>query len=1030
MTPFTRSRRLSLRNLVPVLCVGTLFLFSACAGKPLAVPPEPARQTEIALGTPPTTATEEPTTDVVAAPSTGAARPGLAPPPPGLSEKALAQFHYDQAVDLRRSGHPLNYLAAHRLAHEHAKRAYSDGIIYSNDGGVLRDYLYERIWAEYQVGDSDLALSMTEWITRHADRPTTFAAYSMLARFHAWAGNLDKARAALSKSEEIWRIDTAPHTYKWGPFNRQAAIGAVRHAEGDAKAALESYREMVATGPDAEIIVGVREAVVNALRDLGRHKEAEAEARGMLADATRLSGEASMSSLYAHVSLVRVLGDQGRTDEALAIADRALALGAASSAASGAQILDGIVLEKARLLADRRDYQASIDTFNPLLNSAETVSWVASSARWSLVRAEALWQAGRAMDARRIVAAIRDYRMMSFGPDTILTAECTGMLAAIDAELGARDLALALFQEAIPVILAHLEGRTGSSETSVNRERMRRLELVAEAYLDLLAGESAGTAITEANIIADSFRLADIGRTPIVEAAIRQHTQRLEATAAVTADLIRQQQDLGIRIDSLLSQIVALPVDLAPAAAASLRDQIARYRSEREATLARLQRQDPGFAELLQPKPADLATVRGLLLEGEALLAIHVGLRASYVWAVPKRGTAAFARIAIGRDEATRLVGRLLAAVHPKVRTLADFPDLDIAAARDIYRHFVAPVAASLESADILVAATSRPFGKLPLAMLLTEDFTLDRAAAPLFAGYQSAPWLARRFAMVQLPAVRSLVALRGAQPGKMQTGSKPLAAFGAPLFAGPETGPGDPSGPNQLGARGRISLRATLGADLRAADLIADLPPLPDTAQEVSEIAAELGAEPSTSVFIGAAANEAQVKSMNLADRRVLVFATHGLLPHDLPGLTQPALALASPEASGTEGDGLLTMGEILALKLNADWVLLSACNTAAGEDAGADALTGLGRAFFYAGARAILASNWPVETVSARLLTTGVFQRQRADRTLSKASALQQSMLALMDNPGARLPDGSILFSYAHPIFWAPFSLVGDGV
>jgi CHAT domain-containing protein len=129
--------------------------------------------------------------------------------------------------------------------------------------------------------------------------------------------------------------------------------------------------------------------------------------------------------------------------------------------------------------------------------------------------------------------------------------------------------------------------------------------------------------------------------------------------------------------------------------------------------------------------------------------------------------------------------------------------------------------------------------------------------------------------------------------------------------------------------------------------------------------------------------------------------------------------------------GDGLLTMSEIMGLKLNADWVVLSACNTGSGRGgAGAEAISGLGRAFFYAGTRALLVSSWPVETTSARLLTTDVFARMTKDEGLSRADALQQAISALIDRPGQIDPDTKEpLFYYAHPIFWAPFILVGDG-
>ena len=208
----------------------------------------------------------------------------------------------------------------------------------------------------------------------------------------------------------------------------------------------------------------------------------------------------------------------------------------------------------------------------------------------------------------------------------------------------------------------------------------------------------------------------------------------------------------------------------------------------------------------------------------------------------------------------------------------------------------------------------------------------------------------------------------------------------------------------------------------------LAHLPRLPDTADEVFGIATAMNVDVTKSVFVGRRASEDLVKSMDLSKTSVLTFATHGLVPGDLNGLSQPALALSSPSVTGGAEDGLLKMGEILGLKLNADWVVLSACNTGSGEGEGAEAVSGLGRAFFYAGTRAILVSNWPVETTSAKALTTGLFRRQAVEPALRRGEALRQTMLSLIDHDGYRDEFGSIVYSYAHPIFWAPFSLIGD--
>jgi len=201
----------------------------------------------------------------------------------------------------------------------------------------------------------------------------------------------------------------------------------------------------------------------------------------------------------------------------------------------------------------------------------------------------------------------------------------------------------------------------------------------------------------------------------------------------------------------------------------------------------------------------------------------------------------------------------------------------------------------------------------------------------------------------------------------------------------------------------------------------VRQLPPLPETADELRAIAKTLGAS-DADLLLGERASEPVLRQMPLDHYKIIEFATHGLMSGELKGLAEPALVLTPPSQATLDDDGLLTASKIATLKLNADWVVLSACNTAAGDgtpDAGG--LSGLAKAFFYAGARSLLVSHWPVQSDAAVKLTTDAFAELSEDPTIGRAEALRRSMMAMLD------PANSPKF--AHPLYWAPFVLAGEG-
>jgi CHAT domain-containing protein len=361
----------------------------------------------------------------------------------------------------------------------------------------------------------------------------------------------------------------------------------------------------------------------------------------------------------------------------------------------------------------------------------------------------------------------------------------------------------------------------------------------------------------------------------------------------------------------------------------------------------------------------------------------------------------------------------------------------DLEAGSALYQELLAPVEAAWSKADTLLVVANESLGQIPFSMLPISASVLGPAEAGLpLSQFRQTPWLARKVAVAYLPSVSALVTLR-ALPGA-QSGRAAFIGFGDPDFGVHADRSAPQGGGVSRGTRNlKIKHAATWDETQTSADVVPVAVPqsaeeptlnaLPDTREEITAIATALAADLQRDAFFGAQANRQNVLTSDLKRRRIVAFATHGLVAGDLPGLDQPALAL-SPAAGTSISDGLLKLEDILKLSLDADLVVLSACNTAAADGTGAEAVSGLGRGFFYAGARAVLATHWPVETVSARQLVTHLFERYSQDGKLTRAQALRRAMLELIDKEVATDGSGKPVSAYAHPAFWAPYALYGD--
>ena len=332
------------------------------------------------------------------------------------------------------------------------------------------------------------------------------------------------------------------------------------------------------------------------------------------------------------------------------------------------------------------------------------------------------------------------------------------------------------------------------------------------------------------------------------------------------------------------------------------------------------------------------------------------------------------------------------------------------------------PVEALVKDKRHLMVVPAGALTSLPFHLLVTEKPTGSAPDLDNLAAYRDAAWLIKRQAIAVLPSVASLKALRTF--AKKRAGGAPLIGFGDPVF-----NPNEPATTGSERATNRVAARKHTtrayadfwqGASVDRDKLAEALPRLEDTADELSAVAKSVGA-PATDLYLREMASETNVKMVSLADYKVVYFATHGLVAGEVKGLAEPSLVLTIPKRPSDLDDGLLTAGEIAELKLNADWVVLSACNTIAGEKPGAEALSGLARAFFYAGARALLVSHWKVASDAATRLTTSAFNELASDPKIGRAEALRRSMLRYMNDKSAA--------QNAYPAFWGPFALIGEG-
>lgn len=853
---------------------------------------------------------------------------------------------------------------------------------------------------------------------RTSGHPKWRAAYNTFGQ--SWEAEIELGRAMVFEARGQFR--EAETSYRIAEQRRRASIKGVMSSENP------PAEDVLLQVVDTTIL---SEARMKAKQ--GRFAEAEADARRALLARLKAQGKYNPTSPRFIMGLADILVEQGRYAEAEQLARVCVEInrtvGVADESPSTVQLLShlGGILDLQRKSAEASSVFAQIDK--------ATVGW--EPARRQLfalndARITSLYASGQ-IDAGVAAAELMVKRQVArVGENHSETASARGTLAIGLMRAGRDAEAIREFKAAIPILMSSSRENADDENTTLVAARTQRVQSIVEAYMMLLAREKN----SDGDVGVETFSLADSIRGRSVQQALAASSTRALTNPELAA-LVRKEQDLVKQVNAqlgTLNNVLSLSsAERDEKGVQAINASINVLRAERDKARQEISQRFPAYADLMSPKPPTVDQIKATLVDGEAMLSFYFGQRDSFVWAVPKNGPVLFSTINATSGEIESKVRRLREALEPQAAMISDIPAFDLKLGYELYSLLLQPVESGWKPAKNLIVVTNGALGLLPLSLLPTAPAESRSDDDPLFSSYRNVPWLARTHAVTTVPSAAALRTLRQLPAGKSNRGE--LIAFGDPYFSREQEADAAREKVQVADASGNVTRGGSLkrrnavkldGVD--SADL-AMLPRLPDTADELKSIALALQADPSKVLNLGKQANEQAVKTMNLSGFKVVVFATHGLVPGELNGLTQPALALSSPTVTGGEGDGLLTMDEILGLKLDADWVVLSACNTGAGAGAGAEAASGLGRAFFYAGTRALLVTNWSVHSQSAKDLVTDLFKRQADDPKLTRGESLRQAMMALIDGPGYLNAEGKTEFVYAHPLFWAPYAIIGDG-
>jgi CHAT domain-containing protein len=567
-------------------------------------------------------------------------------------------------------------------------------------------------------------------------------------------------------------------------------------------------------------------------------------------------------------------------------------------------------------------------------------------------------------------------------PNSLAYAKTRLLLAQRQVSAGDTELALASCHDAVAAL------RTAEQGTD---------PVLLLPCLKLL-NDSVTPASAEA-VHEDMFEVAELGQGSVTSQQIAEASARLSENARnpKVSALIKARADLKARLSDLLAEqqeqlSTGAEGERGQKSDPALDAKITKMQEELAEKNSALQAASPNFGSLVQ-KVVSAREVMAALRPGEVFCSIMLAKDTGWSFLVAD-GQVQVAPVEGGADRMASLVGRVRASLDTETMPP---PPFDIAAAEELYQALLGGFAEKMQTATAFTVAPTGPLLSLPFGLLLTGPAKPDALA--------SAPWLVQRVVVAHVPAPVNFVGLR--------------KLAGTSRATTPWFGFGD-FRPVTLAQAERAYPPANCGD---SATLLAQLPKLPGAQVEL-ETVRRLTHASASDQLLGAQFTADAVLHTNLKDMRILHFATHALLSTDLKCQTEPALVTSAPPNAPNAESALLTSSEVTQMDLDADTVILSACNTGGGAAGSAgESLSGLARSFFYAGARSMLVTHWAVnDQVTAYLVALAVAKSQ-ADPSLGIAGGLaaaQRKMLA------EAVGDLAV---EAHPFYWAPLAVIGDG-